>query len=100
MDNQIWIAVLGSSVLTALINLLYQLILQRTNRRKGVADALRLLLQSQIKYLGNKYIKAGKISTDDLQEFIEMHDVYHNELRGNGYLNELLARVKSLPITT
>ena len=100
MNNQLWIALLGSSVLTALINVLYLLVLQRINRRKGVADALRLLLQSQIKYLGKKYIMTGAICADDLQEIIEMHRVYHDELYGNGYLDELMARVRSLPITT
>ena len=100
MSNQLWIALLGSSVLTALINVLYQLVSQRINHRRGVADALRLLLQGQIKYLGKKYIEAGEISTVDMQEIIEMHSVYHDGLDGNGYLDELMARVRSLPITT
>ena len=59
---------------------------------------LRILLYERIKFLANTYIRHGYISSEDLEDLISMHKIYHGPLKGNGYLDELMGRVKNLPI--
>ena len=35
---------------------------------------------------------------DELEDLISMHSAYHDTLKGNGYLDELMRRVNTLPI--
>jgi predicted lactoylglutathione lyase len=62
--------------------------------------ALRILLYDRIKHLGKKHIAEGCIDTDALEDLIEMHKVYHDDLDGNGFLDKIMHQVKSLPIKT
>lgn len=60
--------------------------------------AVRELLYDRIKHLGKSYLDRGYISTEELEDFINMHKIYHNTLEGNGFLDEIVKQVKSLPI--
>lgn len=57
-----------------------------------------MMLYDRIKFLGKKYIATGEIEADALEDLIEMHRIYHDELDGNGYLDTLMAQVKQLHI--
>lgn len=66
----------------------------------SVADlkkASRMQFYSMIKSRCKKYIARGYITSDELEDLIEEHKVYHNELDGNGFLDELMKQAKSLP---
>lgn len=58
----------------------------------------RALYKQTIRNLCIEYINAGEIDIDDKKILIELHDVYHNELNGNGYFTELMKTVNKLPV--
>lgn len=66
---------------------------------KTVGDlvvAERTILYDRIKYLAKAHIKRGWISVEDYEDLKRMHQVYHNELQGNGFLDALMAEVNKL----
>ena len=62
-----------------------------------VAD--RTILYDRIKHLGKTYIARGFVTLEELEDLERMHAVYHDadKLNGNGFLDELMKTVKSLP---
>ncbi len=91
-------AVLGSGALSALISGAFGLIRDRRAEKDGVRAGVRQLLYDKIKFLGRKYIAEGEVSCEDLEDLMEMHKIYHDELSGNGYLDHIMAEVKKLRI--
>lgn len=71
----------------------------RVERR---VDALyksnRIQLYDRIKHLGKAYIRQGHISPEDLEDLIAMHKCYHDDLGGNGFLDEIMEQVRHLSI--
>jgi len=61
-------------------------------------NALRVNSHDRIKYLGRKHIENGEVSFDDREDLIEMHDVYHNDLGGNGNLDNIMKQVMDLTL--
>ena len=64
----------------------------------GLTVAMRMLMYDRIKHLGNSYLKRSYISSEELADLIEMHRVYHDTLKGNGFLDTLMEKVKALPV--
>ena len=60
--------------------------------------ANRIQLYDRIKHLGKAYIKQEQISSEDLKDLIDMHKCYHDDLGGNGFLDEIMEQVRHLPI--
>lgn len=89
------VAVLSSGALTALVN---GLIAYRQSKR-GVTAGVRMLLYDRIKHLGKGYIARGSITSEELEDLVQLHEVYHKDLDGNGFLDAIMNNVKSLPIT-
>ena len=100
MAYDILIAVLGSGALSALVGAAAGAIVQRTRKKGGVMAGTRALLYDRIKFLGKRYIADGEIDAESLEDLIEMHRIYHDELSGNGYLDTLMEQVRSLTIKT
>lgn len=71
---------------------------QQQKKLDDVIVAIRQLLYDRLKHLGKKYIEQGYITSEELEDFLAMHSVYHNEMKGNGFLDELVEQVKHLPI--
>ena len=40
------------------------------------------------------------MTTEELEDLIAMHRVYHETLRGNGFLDALMEKVKALPVVS
>lgn len=59
---------------------------------------VRSLLYANIKEQAKEAIAYGSISTDDLEDLTRKHELYHNSLNGNGYLDAIMSKVKALPI--
>ena len=93
---EILIAVLGSGALSAIISGIFGLIRDRRAKNDGVRAGVRQLLYDKIKYLGRKYIAKGEVSEEDLEDLIDMHKIYHDELSGNGYLDNVMSEVMKL----
>lgn len=98
MDNAIALAIIGSGALTALISNIFQLYRERNNHVDGISNGVKLLLYDRIKYLAKSYIEQGFIWAEDLEDLQKMWECYHNDLNGNGYLNNLMSNVHRLPI--
>lgn len=66
-------------------------------RKDGIELGVQILLYDKIKNLSKKYIDAGHISPEDLEDLIRMHKIYHDNLNGNGFLDDMMEAVHALP---
>lgn len=91
---EIIIAVVGSGALAAIISGIFGM------AQKGgvVRKVLRQILYNDIKCLGRRYVAAGYVSEEDLEDLIKMHMIYHDDLKGNGYLDHIMNEVKRLRV--
>jgi hypothetical protein len=94
---EIVLAILGSSALASLISGVISLIANRKKQETGVEAGVRILLYDRIKHLGIKYIERGYITHDEYEDLGRMHNVYHNALNGNGFLDNIMEQVNELP---
>lgn len=94
----ILIAVIGSSATAVIIGKVFDLLKDKKKKQTGSEIALRQLLYISVKEHGRAYLSAGKICNEDLEDIIETHRIYHDDLKGNGYLDSLMDAVKKLPI--
>ena len=60
--------------------------------------AIRAQMYADIKKAGKEYISRGSITAEELEALISAHQVYHNTLNGNGFLDSLMEKVKRLPV--
>ena len=59
-----------------------------------VAD--RMILYDRIKHLAKSYIKRGHITVEEYEDLKRMHEVYHDNLNGNGFLDAVMDEVRKL----
>ena len=59
-----------------------------------VAD--RMILYDRIKHLAKSYIKRGYITVEEYEDLKRMHEVYHDNLDGNGFLDAIMEEVRKL----
>lgn len=71
---------------------------KKAARDDDMICGVRMLLYAEIKHLGKAYLVREYITTEELEDLIAMHKVYHDALGGNGFLDALMEQVKSLPI--
>ena len=69
-----------------------------TEKTDNLTCGVRVLLYDRIKYLGKSHLDHGYITADDLEDLTSMHQVYHNQLGGNGFLDNVMKQVNNLPI--
>lgn len=93
------IAILGSSATAAFVSGIFSLIVNRKKKDDGLEAGVRILLYDRIKHLSIKYCELGSITEDEYEDLQRMHSVYHNDLGGNGYLDDAMSRVAKLPHT-
>ena len=100
MDNVVTIivAIIGSGVLNTILNYAISAREKKKDDTSGIQNSLRLLMKDRLLFLCGHYINQGWIYEDELEDLMAMHKCYHDDLKGNGYLDELMKRVKSLEI--
>ena len=95
-----WETILGGGLAASLIITIEkfaEFLISRYGKKKSTTEiALRALLRERIRYLCKVHIAAGEISYTDRGDLISMHDVYHNELGGNGNLDAEMDEVMKL----
>ncbi len=69
-----------------------------TEHEKRTKKALRVILYDRVKHLCRRHIDEGYITADDLEDLIGMHQCYHDDLDGNGFLDSMMAQAKALPV--
>lgn len=92
------VAIVSSGAFSAIVNAILSAMREKRQKETGVSAGVRMLLYDRIKHLGKSYIQRGSITSDELEDLIAMHRIYHDDLGGNGFLDALMASVKSLPI--
>lgn len=95
---EIIIAIIGSGALSAVISGAFALIQTRKAKKDGVSAGVQQLLYDRIKYLCKSHLERGYIATNDLDDLERMHKIYHDDLEGNGFLSDLMAAVRRLPV--
>ncbi len=92
------VAIIGSGAFTAVVNAIISVVTRVLEQKSGVNAGIRLILKDRIKFLALHYIEQGWINADELEDLMAMHKTYHDELKGNGYLDVLMDKVKHLEI--
>lgn len=64
----------------------------------SVTEGTMANLGNSLKSMGCGYLQTGSISATDLEDWLRMHEIYHNKLHGNGYLDSIKERLTKLPI--
>lgn len=94
---EIVLAILGSGALASVVSGIFSLINNRHKKETGISSGVRILLYDRIKYLCIHYIECGYITTEEYEDLLNMHAVYHNDLNGNGFLDDFINQVRNLP---
>lgn len=71
---------------------------QQAKNIEALMSGVKWILYDRIKCLGFACIKEGKVSFNDRHALSEMHRIYHDELKGNGDLDKVMAEVDKLPM--
>lgn len=87
-----------SIVLTAATTALIAELRKQHKESDGINVGVRTLLYNDIKTFAKTYIARGSITMEELEDLHTMHEVYHNNLDGNGYLDSVMSKVDSLPV--
>ncbi len=95
--QEILIAVLSSGFLSTALTLLVTHWKGRRRQEGGIHGGVQQLLYDRIKYLCKSHLERGYISVADLEDLERMHKIYHDALKGNGFLDGLMERVRRLP---
>lgn len=100
MENlsAILIAAISSGLITTIITRVFAAIDKKQEAKSGQTAALRLLMKDRLRFLCERYIDKGFIYSDELDDVLEFHRIYHDVLKGNGYLDTLIENVKRLPV--
>lgn len=91
------IAVLGSSVLSTLITILYNAIRDRRARDDDLRAGVRLSLYFQFRDHALTAIRDGEIDPDELKVLVDTYECY-KRLGGDGYCDKLMEVANSLTI--
>ena len=65
---------------------------------ENLTIAQRTQMYNLIKKDGKSYLARGSITSEELEDLIDSHRVYHDVLKGNGFLDSLMDKVKRLPV--
>lgn len=98
MTETVIIAILSSGALSALISGLFTMLAQRKRKDTGISAGVRQLLYDRIKHLCKEHLKRGYIASNDLEDLVRMHKIYHDDLDGNGFLDDLMSEVRKLEV--
>lgn len=92
------VAIIGSGILNTILSYFITVRERKRNEDNGVQKALRIIMKDRLRTLCVHYIQQGWIYEDELEDLLAMHKCYHDNLKGNGYLDELIDRVRNLEI--
>lgn len=97
MSDAVWIAILGSGVLSTLIAQIFAWAKERSRKPTALDNALQWLLRDKLEYLMTKALKSGETTMHEKQFLHRGYQFYH-DLGGNGDIAELKKEYDELPI--
>lgn len=96
---------MGAAIVAGVFGLIMWVLNRKSSRRdktsqqtEGITCGLRILLYDRIKHLARSYIRRESITAEELEDLIVMHEIYHTQLGGNGFLDKVMQQVVDLPI--
>ena len=102
---QIFVTACGASLITVIGQIVIKLIdLKEKKKEKkddseeAILQGVKILLYDRIKHLAKVYIQRGYITAEELEDIESMHKIYHENLKGNGFLDKMMDGVHALPI--
>lgn len=90
--------VISSGLISTILTLIVNQINRAQDKRSGANEAMRLVMKDRLRHLCRKYIDQGWIYEDELEDIFAMHRCYHDTLKGNGYLDSMMDRIKHLEV--
>lgn len=63
---------------------------------EALVVAERRAYYDRIKSLGKEHIAHGEVTTEEFEDFLAMHKIYHDTLKGNGFLDDVVKDVRRL----
>jgi hypothetical protein len=74
--------------------------IELTNEEIAAAkERSRVVIHDRLSQAHSYYMERGSIDKHSLDALHEMHKVYHEECKGNGYADKLMRDINSLPVT-
>lgn len=100
MDNimTIIIAIIGSGLLNIIVTEIIAARNRKNDKQINTEEASKLILRNAVRRSAMAYIERGWIYDEELEDILAMHDCYHNRLGGNGFLDNIVSKVKKLPV--
>lgn len=107
--SEMVIALLSGGIGAAVATGAMSIIMHKIKRADARADArehkcvaqttaLRYMMLFMIRWQGTELIRGGSITWEDRKMMHKWHDLYHNELGGNGDADLLMAAIDELPL--
>jgi len=97
MSDTIWIAILGSGVLSTLIGQFFSWCKERKKKPTQIDNALQWLMRDRLEHLMTKALVKGETNLHEKQ-FIHRGYQYYHDLGGNGDMAELIKDYDSLEV--
>jgi hypothetical protein len=110
MTPELWVTIIVAvvssgafaSAISAIVNykLSKKIKAEETKKTKedGIASGVQILLEERIDRIAKKHIELGYIYDDDKDRLNRMWHVYHDQLDGNGHLNDIMDLVSKLEV--
>lgn len=105
MGLQLVVAIVSGGIGAAVVSGVFSVLLWKLNNDKkesgkltNIVNGLQMLLYAEIKTKGKQYLAEGSVSTENLEDILKMHRIYHEQLQGNGFLDSLMKSVTRLPV--
>lgn len=92
------VAIIGSGVLNTALTYLLSKNEKKKDDKSAIMKASRLLMKDRLRFLCVHYIQQGWIYEDELEDLVNMHNCYHDDLNGNGFLDRQMNRVNNLEV--
>lgn len=93
MFGSIILAILGGSTGAAIVTGIFEIIKHKKSKDAAEKKALKFLMYDRIRHLCETYIKREWLTTTELKILTDMHQCYHDDLNGNGFLDGLMEEV-------
>lgn len=94
----ITVAIIGSGLFNKILDYFINRKERNNDEYRSVQKANRLIMKDRLRFLCMHYISQGWIYEDELEDIMAMHECYHNDLNGNGFLDKQMASVKQLEV--
>lgn len=67
------------------------------NEINDIKETLKIILVYDIQEIATRFIKEGNVTLDERRRLHAMHKAYHDNLNGNGDLDDLMEAVDEIP---